>query len=114
LAVTTKTTYHRRAKRLGNDHRLAQAPDAAPILKLPEPTESEIRIKGKRVDALSRREMRPYRRELQMVFQDPYFSLNPRQNPRHHWQAAGQLRRPRRGLSRRCGQNSRFSRRTGN
>src|SRR5712671_4548117 len=48
------------------------------ILKLLEPTEGEIRIKGARIDALSRREMRPYRRELQVVFQDPYSSLNPR------------------------------------
>jgi oligopeptide/dipeptide ABC transporter ATP-binding protein len=48
------------------------------ILKLLEPTEGEIRIKGERIDTLSRREMRPYRRELQVVFQDPYSSLNPR------------------------------------
>jgi oligopeptide/dipeptide ABC transporter ATP-binding protein len=37
----------------------------------------EVRIKGERIDALSRREMRPYRRQLQVVFQDPYSSLNP-------------------------------------
>jgi len=38
----------------------------------------EIRIKGERIDALSRREMRPWRCRLQVVFQDPYSSLNPR------------------------------------
>src|SRR5437764_10289496 len=48
------------------------------ILKLIEPTAGEIRLNGERIDQLSRREMRPYRRELQVVFQDPYSSLNPR------------------------------------
>jgi oligopeptide/dipeptide ABC transporter ATP-binding protein len=48
------------------------------ILKLLEPTAGEVRIKGERIDGLSRADMRPYRRELQVVFQDPYSSLNPR------------------------------------
>jgi oligopeptide/dipeptide ABC transporter ATP-binding protein len=48
------------------------------ILKLIEPTAGEIRVNGERIEHLSRREMRPYRRELQVVFQDPYSSLNPR------------------------------------
>ena len=48
------------------------------ILKLIEPTAGEIRISGVRIDALSRHRMRPYRRQLQVVFQDPYSSLNPR------------------------------------
>src|SRR5712672_3159806 len=48
------------------------------ILKLIEPTGGEIRLNGERIDQLSRHEMRPYRRELQVVFQDPYSSLNPR------------------------------------
>ncbi|HTV43873.1 MAG TPA: dipeptide ABC transporter ATP-binding protein [Stellaceae bacterium] len=48
------------------------------ILKLIEPTAGEIRIDGVRIDGLSRRQMRPYRRQLQVVFQDPYSSLNPR------------------------------------
>src|SRR5207248_6754968 len=48
------------------------------ILKLIEPTAGEIRIHGERIDGLSRAGMRPYRRELQVVFQDPYSSLNPR------------------------------------
>ncbi|MGH7055490.1 MAG: ABC transporter ATP-binding protein [Stellaceae bacterium] len=48
------------------------------ILKLVEPTAGEIRLNGARIDPLSRRRMRPYRRQLQMVFQDPYSSLNPR------------------------------------
>jgi oligopeptide/dipeptide ABC transporter ATP-binding protein len=48
------------------------------ILKLIEPTAGEIRVDGERIDHLSRRRMQPYRRRLQMVFQDPYSSLNPR------------------------------------
>jgi peptide/nickel transport system ATP-binding protein len=48
------------------------------VLGLIEPTAGEIRIRGERIDRLSRRQMRPYRRQLQVVFQDPYSSLNPR------------------------------------
>jgi peptide/nickel transport system ATP-binding protein len=48
------------------------------ILKLIDPTSGEIRIRGERIDQLTRGEMRPYRRQLQVVFQDPYSSLNPR------------------------------------
>jgi oligopeptide/dipeptide ABC transporter ATP-binding protein len=48
------------------------------ILKLIDPTAGEVRIDGKRIDRLTRRQMRPWRRRLQVVFQDPYSSLNPR------------------------------------
>jgi oligopeptide/dipeptide ABC transporter ATP-binding protein len=48
------------------------------ILKLIEPTAGEVRVSGARIDQLSRAEMRPFRRQLQVVFQDPYSSLNPR------------------------------------
>jgi oligopeptide/dipeptide ABC transporter ATP-binding protein len=48
------------------------------ILKLIEPTAGTVKLRGKRIDNLSRAEMRPFRRELQVVFQDPYSSLNPR------------------------------------
>jgi len=48
------------------------------ILRLIEPTAGTIRINGERIDGLSRGAMRPWRRELQVVFQDPYSSLNPR------------------------------------
>ena len=48
------------------------------ILGLIEPTAGTVELRGQRIDHLSAREMRPYRRRLQVVFQDPYSSLNPR------------------------------------
>lgn len=48
------------------------------ILKLHEPTDGSIRLMGQDITSLSRREMRPFRRQLQIVFQDPFSSLNPR------------------------------------
>jgi oligopeptide/dipeptide ABC transporter ATP-binding protein len=48
------------------------------ILKLIDPTSGSVAWRGRRIDRLSPAEMRPYRRELQAVFQDPYSSLNPR------------------------------------
>jgi oligopeptide/dipeptide ABC transporter ATP-binding protein len=48
------------------------------ILKLVDPTAGTVKLRGERIDHLDRRAMRPYRRELQVVFQDPYSSLNPR------------------------------------
>ena len=48
------------------------------ILRLIEPTDGEIELAGKRIDTLSRSAMRAERRGLQVVFQDPYASLNPR------------------------------------
>jgi oligopeptide/dipeptide ABC transporter ATP-binding protein len=48
------------------------------IIRLVEPTAGTIRIRGVDVTHIGRREMRPLRREVHMVFQDPYSSLNPR------------------------------------
>ena len=49
------------------------------VLKLLEPTGGRIVFDGRDITNLSRRAMRPLRREMQMIFQDPYSSLNPRQ-----------------------------------
>lgn len=48
------------------------------VLRLLEPTSGTIRFRGENVLQLSRRRMRHARREMQIVFQDPYSSLNPR------------------------------------
>ena len=48
------------------------------ILQLLEPTGGKIYFKGTRVDTLSRKQFKPYRRKMQMIFQDPFGSLNPR------------------------------------
>ena len=48
------------------------------VLRLVEPTAGTIRLQGTDITHLSRRKLRPYRRRLHMVFQDPYSSLNPR------------------------------------
>ena len=48
------------------------------VLRLIEPTAGTISWRGQRIDSLSPRQMRPFRRELQAVFQDPYATLNPR------------------------------------
>ena len=49
------------------------------IMKLLEPTAGEIILNGEDITKFRPRQMRPYRREMQMIFQDPYASLNPRQ-----------------------------------
>jgi oligopeptide transport system ATP-binding protein len=48
------------------------------LLRLIEPTEGEINFQGKNLLKLSPRELRDMRREMQIIFQDPYASLNPR------------------------------------
>ncbi len=48
------------------------------ILRLQDPTAGQILWRGRDISRLSPTEMRPVRRELQAVFQDPYSSLNPR------------------------------------
>ncbi|RLA48004.1 MAG: ABC transporter ATP-binding protein [Gammaproteobacteria bacterium] len=48
------------------------------ILQLVKPTGGSVKYGGDELTTLSRRQMKPYRRRMQMIFQDPYASLNPR------------------------------------
>jgi oligopeptide/dipeptide ABC transporter ATP-binding protein len=48
------------------------------VLRLVEPTAGTIEINGHDITRLSKAELRPYRREMQIIFQDPFASLNPR------------------------------------
>jgi oligopeptide transport system ATP-binding protein len=52
------------------------------VLRLVEPTAGEVRFRGENVLAFSRERMRLARRDMQIVFQDPYSSLNPRMRVR--------------------------------
>jgi oligopeptide transport system ATP-binding protein len=48
------------------------------LLQLLRPTSGSVRFEREEIVGLSRRRLRPLRREMQMIFQDPYASLNPR------------------------------------
>jgi peptide/nickel transport system ATP-binding protein len=52
------------------------------ILRLITPTEGEVRLDGQRIDNLPAAQLRPLRRRIQVVFQDPFSSLNPRMTVR--------------------------------
>ncbi len=52
------------------------------IIKLVEPTDGKIVFNGRDITRFNRRQMRDVRREMQIVFQDPYASLNPRMTVR--------------------------------
>src|SRR4051795_9050895 len=51
---------------------------ARSILRLIEPTSGSIRLNGQEITHLSKSELRPNRRSMQIIFQDPFASLNPR------------------------------------
>ena len=50
------------------------------ILKLTEPTDGEILFEGKDIAKFNHNQMRPFRKSMQIIFQDPYSSLNPRKS----------------------------------
>ena len=51
---------------------------ARTVLRLVEPSSGAIKMNGTDIVGLSKSEMRPHRRKMQIVFQDPFASLNPR------------------------------------
>ncbi len=51
---------------------------ARTVLGLYRPNSGEVSYRGDRIDELSSKEMLPFRTKMQMIFQDPYASLNPR------------------------------------
>ena len=51
---------------------------ARTVLQLLTPTSGSVRFDGQEISGLKRRKLQPLRREMQMIFQDPYASLNPR------------------------------------
>ncbi len=55
---------------------------ARSVLGLTDITEGEIRLTGRRIDTLDARQLRPVRKRLQVVYQDPFSSLNPRMRVR--------------------------------
>ena len=48
------------------------------VLRLIEPSAGSVKVEGTEITGLGKAEMRPYRRQMQIVFQDPFSSLNPR------------------------------------
>ncbi|MFF2726843.1 dipeptide ABC transporter ATP-binding protein [Streptomyces sp. NPDC058008] len=50
------------------------------LVRLEDPTAGRLRYAGREIGSLPERDIRPFRRELQMVFQDPVASLNPRRS----------------------------------
>jgi oligopeptide/dipeptide ABC transporter ATP-binding protein len=48
------------------------------VTRLYDPTAGSMKFEGNEISSLNRKQMMPYRREIQLIFQDPYSSLNPR------------------------------------
>jgi len=67
---------------------------ARAVLRIYPPDAGEVRYRGERIDNLPRERMKPYRTRMQMVFQDPYASLNPRMTVRRALEEPIRFHRP--------------------
>jgi oligopeptide/dipeptide ABC transporter ATP-binding protein len=56
---------------------------AMTVLRLEEPTSGDILFQGKNLAKIKKSQMRKYRKDLQIIFQDPYSSLDPRMKVKH-------------------------------
>lgn len=63
----------------GGGERRGKSTAARTIIRLLTPTSGEIIYRGKDIAPLKDNELLPYRKKIQMIFQDPYSSLDPRQ-----------------------------------
>ncbi len=70
------------------------------LLRLQEPTEGKIILEGTDITGMGRRKLRKFRRRIQIVFQDPYASLNPRMTAGDIIGAAFDVHSPLEGRSR--------------
>ena len=113
-AVESVSLSVRRGETLGivGESGCGKSTTARLMLKLIEPTAGTIRFEGRDITRLSPKQMRPLRREMQMVFQDPYSSLNPRHTvgqiigqPYAIHKTEGDTRAMVRDLMHRCGMN---------
>jgi oligopeptide/dipeptide ABC transporter ATP-binding protein len=113
-AVEDVTLSVRRGETLGivGESGCGKSTTARLMLKLLEPTAGTIRFDGRDITNLSPRAMRPVRRDMQMIFQDPYSSLNPRQTvgqiigqPYAIHKTEGNTRQLVQDLMNRCGMN---------
>ncbi len=79
-AVEDVTLTVRRGETLGivGESGCGKSTTARLMLRLLEPTGGKVVFDGREITHLSQRTLRPIRREMQMIFQDPYSSLNPR------------------------------------